>query len=378
VKVRKVAEKAYQHRRGIAVTAAIGTVAAGVGTAFVASKLLHRVRPKRDLHGNVVFITGGSRGLGLAMAHEFARQGARIAICARGSRDLGVAREQLLRHGAQVLAVNCDVSSDEDVNRAIRETVAHYGGIDVLVNNAGIISVGPAEAQNLLDYQESMDVMFWGTVYSTKAVLPHMRARGSGHIVNITSIGGKISVPHLLPYNCAKFATVGFSQGLHAELAKDGIRVTTVVPGLMRTGSYVNAYFKGRAQAEKSWFSVASSLPLLAKDARQSARQIVNAVRAGKAELTITPQAKLLAIVNGVAPGITSELMGLANRLLPASGGADSERRLGKDVASIAAQSPLTYLGRKAGRELNQYSEESGGGTAALFGRPGTSATRPA
>jgi NAD(P)-dependent dehydrogenase (short-subunit alcohol dehydrogenase family) len=312
------------------------------------------------------------------MAHEFAREGARIAICARGSRELGVAREQLLRHGTQVLALNCDVSSVEDVNRAIRETVAHYGGIDVLVNNAGIISVGPAEAQNLLDYQEAMDVMFWGAVYSTKAVLPHMRARGSGHIVNITSIGGKVSVPHLLPYNCAKFATVGFSQGLHAELAKDGIRVTTVVPGLMRTGSYVNAYFKGRTQAEKSWFSVASSLPLLAKDARRSARQIVNAVRAGKAELTITPQAKLLAIVNGVAPGMTSELMGLANRLLPACGGDDSERRLGKEVASVAAQSPLTYLGRKAGRELNQYSEESGGGTVASFGSPGPSAIRPA
>ncbi len=377
MKIRGLARKAYQHRRGIAVTVGIGTAAAGVGTAFAASKLLQRIRPRRDLHGCVVFITGGSRGLGLALAHEFAREGARIAICARDSRELAAAREQLVRRGAQVLALNCDVGSDEDVHQAIREIVQHYGAIDVLVNNAGIISVGPMDTQNLVDYQESMDVMFWGTVYPTLAVLPHMRARGSGHIVNLTSIGGKVSVPHLLPYSCAKFAAAGFSEGLHAELAKDGIGVTTVVPGLMRTGSYVNAYFKGRMQAEEAWFSVASSLPLLAKNARRSARQIVNAVRSGRAEVTITPQAKLLALANGLAPGVTAELLGLANRLLPASEGNSGERHIGKDVGSVTARSPLTYLGRKAGHKLNQYSDEgmADAGSVVKTGKP---ASRPA
>jgi NAD(P)-dependent dehydrogenase (short-subunit alcohol dehydrogenase family) len=376
--MRKMARKAYQHRRGIALTAGIGTAAAGVGTAFAAAKVLQRIRPKRDLHGSVVFITGGSRGLGLALAHEFAREGARIAICARDSRELQLAREQLLRRGAQVLALNCDVGSDEDVNQAIGEIVRHYGRIDVLVNNAGIITVGPVETQNLLDYQESMHVMFWGTVYATLAVLPHMRRRGSGHIVNITSIGGKVSVPHLLPYICAKFAAAGFSEGLHAELAKDGIGVTTVVPGLMRTGSYVNAYFKGRAPAEKAWFSVASSLPVLAKNARRSARQIVNAVRTGRAEVTITPQAKLLALANGVAPGLTAELLGLANRLLPGSNGDGGERRHGKDVSSPIARSPLTYLGRKAGRSLNEYPEQSAARAADSVANAGRPAIRPA
>jgi NAD(P)-dependent dehydrogenase (short-subunit alcohol dehydrogenase family) len=376
--MRKLARKAYQHRRGIVLTGGIGLAAAGAGTAFAAVRVLQRIRPKKDLQGSVVFITGASRGLGLALAHEFARQGARIAICARDSGELALAGAQLLRGGAEVLALNCDVGSDEDVNQAIRKIVQHYGRIDVLVNNAGIISVGPADTQNLLDYQESMDVMFWGTVYPTLAVLPHMRTRGSGHIVNITSIGGKVSVPHLLPYSCAKFAAAGFSEGLHAELAKDGIRVTTVVPGLMRTGSYVNAYFKGRTRAEEAWFSVASSLPLLAKNARRSARQIVNAVRAGRAEVTITPQAKLLALANGVAPGMVSELLGLANRLLPDSDGDDGERHIGKDVSSATAHSPLTYLGRRAGRRLNQYPEESTPADVDAASRMTNPAVRPA
>src|SRR6185369_6660508 len=118
------------------------------------------------------------------------------------------------------------------------------GGIDVLVNNAGIISVGPIESQTIEDFREAMDVMFWGHVNTILAVLPQMQRRRSGWIGNVSSIGGKISVPHLVPYSCAKFASVGLSEGLTAELAKDGINVTTIVPGLMRTGAHINAYFK--------------------------------------------------------------------------------------------------------------------------------------
>ena len=107
-----------------------------------------------------------------------------------------------------------------------------------MVNNAGMIQVGPLATTTKEDFVTALDVMFWGTLYPTLAVLPQMRARGRGHIVNITSIGDLVSVPHLLPYTCAKFAAVGLSEGLRAELGPVGIRVTTVVPGLMRTGSY--------------------------------------------------------------------------------------------------------------------------------------------
>src|SRR5207253_5505608 len=139
---------------------------------------------------------------------------------------------------------------------------ARFGQIDVLINNAGIIAVGAVPSQTLVDYQEAMDVMFWGVVYPTLAVLPQMMRRGSGHIGNITSIGGKISVPHLVPYGCAKFAAVGFSEGLHAEVKRFGVNVTTVVPGLMRTGSHLDAFFKGKQEYEYGWFALSGTNPL--------------------------------------------------------------------------------------------------------------------
>src|SRR6185503_4123757 len=120
------------------------------------------------------------------------------------------------------------------------------------------------------------------------AVLPEMRARREGRIVNITSIGGKISVPHLLPYSASKFALVGLSEGLRAELAKDGIVVTTICPGLMRTGSPRNATFKGQHRAEYAWFSIGDSLPVTAMSADRAARQILTACKRGEAEVVLS------------------------------------------------------------------------------------------
>ncbi len=110
-----------------------------------------------------------------------------------------------------------------------------FGRVDIVVNNAGIIQVGPMSTTTVEDFATALDVMFWGALYPTLAVLPQMRARRSGHVVNITSIGGMVSVPHLLPYTCAKFAAVGLSEGLRTELGQEGIHVTTVVPGWRRS-----------------------------------------------------------------------------------------------------------------------------------------------
>src|SRR5437763_6066124 len=107
----------------------------------------------------------------------------------------------------------------------VDEVAKRFGRIDVLVNNAGIIQVGPVENMTITDFENAMAVMFWGPVYATLATLPYMRQHGDGRIVNITSIGGKVSVPHLVPYSCAKFAAVALSEGLRAELASTGIRV---------------------------------------------------------------------------------------------------------------------------------------------------------
>jgi short-subunit dehydrogenase len=339
--------------------AAAGTLmagaAAGLGTVLAVRSGLGRFRKHRlrELRGKTVLITGGSRGLGLALAEEFAQFGAKIAICARDEQELARARQQLEDLGAVVCAVPCDVTKPEEVDTLISSVTRHMGGIDLLVNNAGVISVGPILSQKLEDFQEAMEVMFWGTVHPTLAVLPQMLARGSGKIVNISSIGGKVSVPHLIPYGCAKFAVTGFSEGLHAELKRFGIHVLTVIPGLMRTGSHLNAQFKGNHQAEFGWFAVSGTNPLASISARRAAEKIVNATCANRTELVISWQAKLLAGVHGVAPRLTQELLAHVNRLLPDAAG-NTEKKAGHESHSAVTRSPLTALGKRAARRYNQ------------------------
>lgn len=328
--------------------------AAGIGLG-VAGRALWRQMRAIDVRGQVVVITGSSRGLGFALAQEFARQGARLVLCARNERDLHVAREAIADLGAEVLAVPCDVRDRAQAERLIDEATARFGQVDVLVNNAGTIMVGPLESQKLEDFEEAMGTMFWSTVYTSLAVLPQMRIRKRGRIVNITSLGGKVSIPHLLSYCSAKFAAVGFSEGLHAELAKDGIRVVTVVPGLMRTGSHVNAIFKGRHREEYTWFSLGASSPPVAISARRAARQIVQATRRGDAEAILGLSAQVVARLHGLFPGIPSQTLGLVNRLLPAADGTGQERRLGRDSETRVTQSPLTYFGKRAAQKYQPH-----------------------
>lgn len=328
-------------------------VAAGVGAAVAASALLRRSGD--DLEGQVVLITGGSRGLGLSLAREFASRGCRIAICARDVDELENARRDLQQRGAEAIAIECDVSDPAAVERMIDRTMGHFGRIDVLVNNAGEIQVGPVDSMTIDDFERAMKVMFWGTVYPTMTLLPHMKERGSGRVVNITSIGGKVAVPHLLPYTCAKFAAVGFSEGLHAELAKSGVKVVTIAPGLMRTGSFLNADFKGDAEKESAWFGVSSSMPGLTMAGERAARQIVDATARGTAEKILTTQANVLAKAHGVAPGLTSQALSLVDQwLLPQ--GRNQPAKRGHETQSL--QSPLmmaaTFFGRMAARRFLQ------------------------
>jgi NAD(P)-dependent dehydrogenase (short-subunit alcohol dehydrogenase family) len=326
---------------------------AGIGIAAVGRSAFRRMT-SYDLTGKVVLITGASRGLGFVLAQEFAKEGARVVICARDIDELRRAKQELESQGAEVLALRCDVGNKDEVEAMIAEVQHRFGRIDVLVNNAGVIQVGPLEEQRTEDFAEAMDVMYWGAVHPTLAVLPDMRRRRSGRIVNITSIGGRMSVPHLLPYSGAKFAVVGFSEGLRAEVAKDGIKVTTIVPGLMRTGSYLNAYFKGQNKKEFSWFAMGSALPLISIEARRAARKIVDAVKHGETDLVLTPQAKLAALIHGIAPGITADVLSIVNRILPGAGGIGEERRRGKESETGLTRSPITKAGRKAAKRYNE------------------------
>src|SRR5689334_12433792 len=166
--------------------------------ALAAGAWAWRRRNAESLAGKVVLITGSSRGLGHLLARLAAAEGAKVVICARDPIELERARLNLKDRGAEVLALPCDVTEPAQVQELVAETVRHFGDIDVLVNNAGVIQVGPLEDMGLEDFHHAMNVNFWGAVHATFAVLPMMRARRRGRIVNITSIGGKIAMPHLL------------------------------------------------------------------------------------------------------------------------------------------------------------------------------------
>lgn len=326
---------------------------AAFGLAMAGRKALRRAHAI-DLRGQTALVTGSSRGLGLAIARELAREGCRIVMCARDQAELERARADVESLGAEVLAVPCDVTDRQQVSDLIQRTRERFGDIDVLVNNAGVIMVGPLAEQTLADYEECMAVMFWGTVYTTMEVLPAMRSRGSGRIANITSIGGKVSVPHLAPYTSAKYAAVGFSESLHVEAAQDGVVVTTVVPGLMRTGSHVNALFKGQHRLEFGLFSVLANLPFTSISANDAARQIVRGIREGEAEIILGWQAKVLTRLHGLMPGLDAEIMALVNRALPGPGGIGTQRATGKASRSPITESPIEALGHSAARDLNQ------------------------
>ena len=327
-------------------------IALAAGAALGARAGLRRARAV-DVRGKVVLVTGGSRGLGYALAEELVRRGAAVAICARGGDALERARAALAAGGADVLATRCDVRRQEEVEAWVAEALTRFGRIDALVNNAGVIAVGPSHALTVADFEDAMATHFWGTLYPTLAVLPHFRERGGGTIANVTSIGGKISVPHLLSYTPSKFAAVGLSEGLRAELAQEGVRVVTIVPGLMRTGSYLAAFYKGDQRLEYTLFAPFASSPLNTIAARRAARRIVRAVERGEAEVTLTVHAKLLARANGVAPGLTADVLALVRRLLPNADG-PTEKVRGGEIESPVDDSVLTVFGRRAARAYNQ------------------------
>jgi NAD(P)-dependent dehydrogenase (short-subunit alcohol dehydrogenase family) len=329
--------------------------AAGVTAVLLAQAW--RRRSSYDFAGKSVVITGGSRGLGLIMARELADEGARVTLIARDEAELGRASEdvRIRQPFAEVLTVVGDVRKRYDAERAIAQAFERFGRVDVLINNAGIIQVGPADHMRLADYEDAMNTHFWGPLYMMLASLPHMRRQGEGRIVNISSIGGRIGLPHLVPYSASKFALTGLSDGLRYELTRDNILITTVCPGLMRTGSPLNATFKGNHPQEYAWFAISDSLPLAAIDAERAARQIIAACRRGDAELVITVQAKLAILARTAAPELFASAMSFINSLLPDPTTREGDHgKLGRESESKWAPSALTESTDKAAEDNNE------------------------
>ena len=301
-------------------------------------------RPQRRLlRGRVAVVCGGSRGLGRALARELLHQGASVAICGRDPRSLEDTRAWLERSGGRVFAQVCDLRSEPQTHEFFSDVERELGPIDIVVANAATILVAPIETLSPADFDLATREIFGTSVRAALAALPGMQARRSGTIAFITSIGGKLGVPHLAPYSAAKFAAVGFAEALRAEVAKDGVRVLCVFPGLMRTGSHTHALFRGKPERELGWFGAGAVSPLLSVNAERAARRVVRAIMDGDRAITLTPAARLATTLHDLAPGFWSTLSALAGRLLPrapAAGVHDEEC----DGAELLAKSPSRLL----------------------------------
>jgi NAD(P)-dependent dehydrogenase (short-subunit alcohol dehydrogenase family) len=287
--------------------------------------------------------------LGLVLARQLAAEGARLCLLARDEAELDRARRLLEEGGADVTAIRCDVRRRADVRAAVAALHEQFSAIDVLINNAGVIQVGPLNHMTHEDFENAMATHFWGPLHLMLETVPAMRRRGFGRIVNISSIGGRIAVPHLTPYCASKFALAGLSDAVRAELDQYGIRVTTVSPGLMRTGSPRNVQVKGNHEAEYAWFKIAGSVPGLSIFAERAAHQIIDACRYGDPELTITGQARIAVLANAVAPSAIARAMMIAARLLPGPAGPEGDRaKRGFESESRWTSSAVTTLTEQA------------------------------
>ncbi|KOX12551.1 SDR family oxidoreductase [Nocardiopsis sp. NRRL B-16309] len=344
---------------------------AGAALGVCASTLTERRRATL-LRGRAVLVTGGTRGLGLRIAREFGAYGASVAVCGRDRERLDRAVAGLAGRGIRAHGIQCDVADPEQARSLVEEAAERLGGLDVVVNNAGVLRVGPRETMTTADVEEAMAVMFWGPYHVARAAWGRL-SESRGSLVTITSIGGQLAAPHLLPYACAKAAQAKLSEALAAESLGSGVRVTTVVPGLMRTGSHRGVVFSGAPEREYDWFALCAGLPLLSMSAERAARRIVRATVRGHGYVVLTPAARLGMAVHGLAPGLTQRAASLAGWLLPAVP-PEPEERPGTEAAvqGVPGQvvHALTALNEDAARRLNQPSRA---GTAP----PGDGAREP-
>jgi NAD(P)-dependent dehydrogenase (short-subunit alcohol dehydrogenase family) len=311
------------------------------------------------LRNKVALITGGSRGLGLVLARHICEQGGKVALIARDPEELVRAKADLTSRGGDVFTVECDLLDRDQIQTAVREVIERFDGIDILINNAGIIEVGPLDHMTRDDYERAMKLHFWAAYELISRVVPEMRVGDGGRIVNISSIGGKLAVPHFAPYSASKFALTGLSDAIRTELARDNIHVTTVSPGLMRTGSHVNAKFKGNHDAEFAWFSASAGAPLISMGANRAARKIIAAFRRGQPSLTLTFAARGAIAANALFPNITGYAMKIVNRFLPQT--ADEGGQQSRSGSELPRLTPewMTRLADRATTRNNERAARS-------------------
>jgi len=263
--------------------------------------------------GRRVLITGGSGGIGRALAELYGEEGARLVLADQNTETLETTANELRARGFEVTAVATDVRELESVRKLIEAARSAYGGTDVLINCAGVAVYSRARDLSFEQWDRILKVNLYGTVHTITTLLPEMLERRSGQIINIASMQGLLSVPNAVPYCASKFAVVGLSRGLRAELKKEGIRVLVVNPGVVRTGIMRGAIsgrvsFFGRefdvsdrhaAMFERSWLGIS---------AEEAARSIRRAAARNKSEIELGIDAKLAAMAVRLFPGLAQRL----------------------------------------------------------------------
>ncbi|BCL33277.1 SDR family NAD(P)-dependent oxidoreductase [Streptomyces aurantiacus] len=319
------------------------------------------------LDGLCALVTGGSRGLGLLLSARLARRGCRVTMAARDAGELRRGADWVKeRTGSTVATEVCDVRDRDAVEAVVRQTESRQGGLDIVIANAGVIQVAPVASLDSGAFDDAMATIFGGAVNTAMAALPHLRRSGAGgRLCLIGSVGGLLAVPHLLPYSCAKAAVGTLGEGLRAETADTNVSVTTVHPGLMRTGSHLQAEFGGQAAKEFAWFSALSGTPVVSMDADRAAERIVRALERRRTRLVLTPAARAAGVAHGVVPTVVTRISGLAARFLPPSpspspspagdggAGGTTEGGMAQGHGIDGARSTWTEKVRRLGSRLN-------------------------
>jgi butyryl-CoA dehydrogenase len=267
----------------------------------------------KDFRGRVAAVTGVGSGIGRALAIELARRGAHLALADIDDAGLAETVSRCDGHGVKITSQHLDVADRVAVYAWADRVVADHGAVNLIVNNAGVALGATVESMSYEDFEWLMNINFWGVVYGTKAFLPHLKASGEGHVVNLSSVFGLISVPSQSAYNAAKFAVRGFTDTLRMELEIEGapVSVTTIHPGGIKTNIARNARMdpsvtemagdpeKARRDFER----------LFITSPEKAARQILAAVQRDRRRALIGPDAKAIDFVSRLPAGVYQSVL---------------------------------------------------------------------
>ena len=267
----------------------------------------------RDFNGRVAAITGAGSGIGRALANNLAKKGAELALCDIDEAGLAETVAQCEGRGVKVTSQRVDVADRAAVTAWADQVMVDHGKVNLVINNAGVALGATIESMSYEDFEWLMGINFWGVVYGTKAFLPHLKASGEGHIVNLSSVFGLISVPSQAAYNAAKFAVRGFTDTLRMELEIEGANVsaTTIHPGGIKTNIAKNA------RMDPSVAEVAGDPDKAIKDfermfitsPEKAARQILTAVQRDRRRALIGPDAKVIDLISRLPGTIYQNVM---------------------------------------------------------------------